>query len=62
LTSVANPPRFCSARVIARPFPTLEETSALLDELKRPDAKPENFVDLSLMQELEKEKFFDKLK
>jgi hypothetical protein len=30
--------------------------------MKRPDAKPENFVDLSLMQELEKEKFFDKLK
>lgn len=45
-----------------RPFPTLEETKAVLDELKRPDAKPENFVDLSLMQELEKEKFFDKLK
>ena len=45
-----------------RPFPTLEETRAVLDELKRPDAKPENFVDLSLMQELEKEKFFDKLK
>jgi NitT/TauT family transport system substrate-binding protein len=45
-----------------RPFPTLEETKAVLDEMKRPDAKPENFVDLSLMQELEKEKFFDKLK
>jgi NitT/TauT family transport system substrate-binding protein len=45
-----------------RPFPTLEETKAVLDELKRPDAKPENFVDLSLMKELEKEKFFDKLK
>ena len=45
-----------------RPFPTLEETKAVLDELKRPEAKPENFVDLSLMQELEKEKFFDKLK
>jgi NitT/TauT family transport system substrate-binding protein len=45
-----------------RPFPTLEETKAVLDELKRPDAKPENFVDLSLMQELEKEKFFEKLK
>jgi NitT/TauT family transport system substrate-binding protein len=45
-----------------RPFPTLEETKAVLDELKRPEAKPENFIDLSLMQELEKEKFFDKLK
>jgi NitT/TauT family transport system substrate-binding protein len=45
-----------------RPFPTFEETKAVLDEMKRPDAKPENFVDLSLMQELEKEKFFDKLK
>jgi len=40
----------------------LEETKAVLDELKQPQAKPENFVDLSLMQELEKEKFFDKLK
>jgi len=45
-----------------RPFPTLEETRVVLDELQRPQAKPENFVDLSLMQELEKEKFFDKLK
>ena len=45
-----------------RPFPTLDETKAVLDELKRPQAKPENFVDLTLMQELEKEKFFDKLK
>ncbi len=45
-----------------RPFPTLEETKAVLDELKRPDAKPENFVDLSLMQQLEREKFFEKLK
>jgi hypothetical protein len=34
----------------------------VLEELKRPDAKPENFIDLSLMQELEKERFFDKLK
>jgi hypothetical protein len=25
-------------------------------------AKPEQFIDLSLLQELEKEKFFDKLK
>ena len=38
------------------------ETKAMLDELKRPDAKPENFVDLSLMQGLEKEKFFEKRK
>jgi len=45
-----------------RPFPTLEETRVVLEELKRPNAKPENFVDLSLMQELEKEKFFDKFK
>ncbi|HEY7322478.1 MAG TPA: ABC transporter substrate-binding protein, partial [Candidatus Binatia bacterium] len=27
-----------------RPFPTLEETKAVLEEMKRPDAKPENFV------------------
>jgi len=40
----------------------LDEIRAVLDELKRLDAKPENFVDLSLLQELEKEKFFDKLK
>jgi NitT/TauT family transport system substrate-binding protein len=45
-----------------RPFPTVEETRAVLEELKRPDAKPENFMDLSLMQELDKEKFFDRLK
>ena len=45
-----------------RPFPTLEETRAVLEELKRPTVKPENFVDLSLIQELEKEKFFERLK
>ena len=45
-----------------RPLPKSEETKAVLDELKQSQAKPENFVDLSLMQELEKEKFFDKLK
>ncbi len=45
-----------------RPFSTLEETKVVLEELKRPTAKPENFVDLSLLQELEKEKFFEKLK
>ena len=45
-----------------KPLPTLDEIKAVLDELKRPEAKPENFVDLSLMQELEKEKFFEKLK
>lgn len=54
--------RYALRFIQPRPFPTLEETKAVLDELKRPDAKPENFVDLSLMQELEKEKFFDKLK
>jgi hypothetical protein len=31
----------------------LEETKAVLDELKWPEAKPENFVGLSLMQELD---------
>jgi NitT/TauT family transport system substrate-binding protein len=54
--------RYALRFIQPRPFPTLEETRAVLDELKRPEAKPENFVDLSLMQELEKEKFFDKLK
>ena len=54
--------RYALRFIQPRPFPTLEETRAVLDELKRPEAKPENFVDLSLMQELEKEKFFDKFK
>ena len=54
--------RYALRFIQPRPFPTLEETRAVLDELKRPEAKPENFVDLSLMQELEKERFFDKLK
>ena len=54
--------RYALRFIQARPFPTLDETRAVLDELKRPEARPENFVDLSLMQELEKEKFFDKLK
>ena len=54
--------RYALRFIQPRPFPTLDETRAVLDELKRPEARPENFVDLSLMQELEKEKFFDKLK
>ncbi|MGH7874555.1 MAG: ABC transporter substrate-binding protein [Candidatus Binatia bacterium] len=54
--------RYALRFIQARPLPTLDEIKAVLDELKRPEAKPENFVDLSLMQELEKEKFFEKLK
>jgi NitT/TauT family transport system substrate-binding protein len=54
--------RYALRFIQPRPFPTLDETRAVLDELKRLEARPENFVDLSLMQELEKEKFFDKLK
>lgn len=54
--------RYALRFIQARPIPTLDEIRAVLEELKRPDAKPENFVDLSLMQELEKEKFFDRLK
>jgi NitT/TauT family transport system substrate-binding protein len=50
----------------ARPYPTLDEVRAVLDEYKSmpqaANAKPEQFLDLSLLQELEKEKFFDKLK
>jgi hypothetical protein len=49
--------RYALRFIQARPFPTLDETRAVLDELKRPEARPENFVDLSLMQELEKESF-----
>ena len=49
-----------------RPYPTLDEARAVLEEYKSmpqaATAKPEQFVDLSLLQELEKEKFFDKLK
>jgi NitT/TauT family transport system substrate-binding protein len=54
--------RYALRFIQPRPFPTLDETVSVLDELKRPEARPETFVDLSLMQELEKEKFFDKLK
>lgn len=54
--------RYALRFIQPKPLPTLDEIKAVLDELKRPEAKPENFVDLSLMQELEKEKFFDKLK
>jgi NitT/TauT family transport system substrate-binding protein len=50
----------------ARPYPTLDEARAVLEEYKSmpqaANAKPEQFIDLSLLQELEKEKFFDKLK
>lgn len=49
--------RYALRFIQPRPFPTVEETRAVLEELKRPDAKPENFIDLSLMQELEKENF-----
>jgi NitT/TauT family transport system substrate-binding protein len=54
--------RYALRFIQPKPLPTLDEIRAVLDELKRPEAKPENFVDLSLMQELEKEKFFEKLK
>ena len=49
-----------------RPYPTLDEVRAVLDEYKSmpqaASAKPENFIDLSLLHELEKEKFFDRFK
>lgn len=49
-----------------RPYPTLDEVRAVLDEYKTmpqaANAKPEQFIDLSLLQELDKEKFFDRLK
>lgn len=54
--------RYASRLIQTRPYPTIEETRAVLDELKKPAAKPESFLDLSLLQELEKEKFFDKLR
>jgi NitT/TauT family transport system substrate-binding protein len=54
--------RYALRFIQPRPLPTVEETRAVLEELKRPDAKPENFIDLSLMQELDREKFFEKFK
>ena len=54
--------RYAVRLIQARPFPTIDETKAVLDELKKPTANPEAFLDLSLLQELEKEKFFDKIK
>jgi NitT/TauT family transport system substrate-binding protein len=54
--------RYALRFIQPKPLPTLDEIRAVLDELKRPEAKPETFVDLSLMRELEKEKFFDKLR
>jgi len=49
-----------------KPYPTLDEVRAVLDEYKSmpqaASAKPENFIDLSLLHELEKEKFFDRFK
>lgn len=50
-------------RVAKKPYPTLKGIQFLLDEFapKFPQAnsaKPEQFVDLGLLQELEKEGFF----
>ena len=49
--------------VAKRPYPTLKGIQYLLDELapkmaQAKTAKPEQFVDLSLLQQLEKEGFF----
>jgi hypothetical protein len=49
--------------VAKRPYPTLKGIQYILDEMvpKVPQAKttkPEQFVDLSLLQQLEKEGFF----
>jgi hypothetical protein len=50
-------------RVSKKPYPTLKGIQYLLDEVasKLPNAKnakPEQFVDLSLLQQLEREGFF----
>ncbi|OGQ84706.1 MAG: hypothetical protein A3F90_12310 [Deltaproteobacteria bacterium RIFCSPLOWO2_12_FULL_60_19] len=50
-------------RVAKKPYPTLKGIQFLLDEFapqfpQAKNAKPEQFVDLSLLQELEKEGFF----
>ena len=49
-----------------KPYPTLKGIQFMLDELaptmpKAKDAKPEQFVDLSFLQELEKEGFFNEM-
>jgi NitT/TauT family transport system substrate-binding protein len=58
--------RYALKFIQPRPFPTLDEVRAVLDEFRNMpqavNAKPEQFIDLSLLQELEREKFFDKLK
>jgi NitT/TauT family transport system substrate-binding protein len=53
-------------RVAKKPYPTLKGIQFLLDEFSRnmpqaKNAKPEQFVDISLLQELEKEGFFTDL-
>jgi NitT/TauT family transport system substrate-binding protein len=52
--------------VAKKPYPTLKGIQFLLDEVagKLPNAKtakPEQFVDLSLLQQLEKEGFFSEM-
>src|SRR5215467_5967373 len=54
--------RYAVKFIQARPFPTIDEIKAVLDEVKKPNANPEAFLDLSLLQELEKERFFDRFK
>ena len=49
-----------------KPYPTLKGVQNLLDLLapqlpQAKKAKPEQFVDLSFLQELEKEGFFDEM-
>jgi hypothetical protein len=49
-----------------KPYPTLKGLQFLLDQLapqmpQAKTAKPEQFVDLSLLQELEKEGFFTEM-
>jgi ABC-type nitrate/sulfonate/bicarbonate transport system substrate-binding protein len=53
-------------RVSKRPYPTLKGIQYLLDEVaskiaQAKTAKPEQFVDLSLLQQLEKEGFFNEM-
>lgn len=49
-----------------KPYPTLAGVQTILDELstknpKLKSAKPEDFVDMSFVKELDDEKFFDRL-
>ncbi len=50
----------------SRPFPSVQEARTVLEQIKKDPrvakADPESFVDLTLLKELEKEGFFNRIK